>query len=80
MTAISTGQRNTLTKTHEDGVYADESEESLRFHGDREGGVVGPLEASRGAKVNWASVWRTLIVCLSPVDAARGERDPSRDD
>ncbi len=50
--AISTGRRNTLAKTHEDGVYADESKVSWMFHGDREGGVVGPLEASRGAKVD----------------------------
>ena len=54
--AISTGRRNTLTKTHEDGVYADESKESLRFHGGRESRVVGPLKASRGAGVDWASV------------------------
>ena len=80
MAAISTGQRNTLTKTHEDGVYADDSKESPRFHGDREGGVVGPLETSRGAEVDWASVCRTLIICLSLVDAARGDRDPSRED
>ena len=50
--AISTGRRNTLAKTHEDGVYADESKVSWMFHGDTEGGVVGPLEASRGAKVD----------------------------
>jgi len=80
MAADSTGRRNTLTKTHEVGVYADESKASRRFHGDREGGVVGPLDASRGAEIDWASVWRTLIVCLSPVDAAHGDRSPSRED
>ncbi len=49
MTAISTGRCNTLTKTHEDGVYVDESKVSRRFHGDREGGVVEPLGKQAGA-------------------------------
>jgi len=42
------------------------------LYGGRESGAVGPLEASRGAEADWASVWRTLIVCLSRVDAAWG--------
>ena len=67
-------------KIAEDGVYAGESMELSRFHSGRESGAVGPLEASRGAEVDWASVWRTLIVCLSPVDAIRGDRNPSRED
>ena len=58
--AISTGRRNTLTKTLEDGVHADELKESSRFYRGLEGGVEGPLEASRGAKVEWASIWRIL--------------------
>jgi len=61
-------------------MYAGESKKTPRFHGGREGGIVGPLEASRGAEVDRASVWRTLIVCLSPVDAAREDRNPSRED
>ncbi len=64
-------------KNAEDGVYANESKESSRCHGGRESGVVRPLEASRGAEVDWASVWRTLIVYLSPVNAAQGDRNPS---
>jgi len=54
------GRCNTLTKTLEDGVHADELKESSRFYRGIEGGVEGPLEASRGAKVEWASIWRTL--------------------
>jgi len=61
-------------------VHADELKESSRFYRGIEGGVEGPLEASRGAEVGWASVWQTLLVCLSPVDAARGYRNPSRED
>ena len=41
-------------------MYADELKESSRFYRGIEGGVEGPLEASRGAKVEWASIWRTL--------------------
>jgi len=47
------------------------------LYGGRESGVVGPLEARRGAEVDWMSVWQTLIVCLSPVDAARGIETPA---
>ncbi|MCH9025786.1 MAG: hypothetical protein IIA05_01570 [Proteobacteria bacterium] len=47
----------------EDGVYANESKDSSRFHGGRESGVVEPLESSRGAEVDWARIWRTFIVC-----------------
>ncbi len=57
---ISMGRCNTLNKTLEDGVHADELKESSRFYGGIEGGVEGPLEASRSAKVAWASIWRTL--------------------
>ena len=32
------------------------------LYGCGESGAVGPLEASRGAEVDWASIWRTLIV------------------
>ena len=46
---ISMGRCNTLTKTLEDGVHADELKESSRFYRGIEGGVEGPLEASRGA-------------------------------
>jgi len=60
MTVISMGRCNTLTKTLEDGAHADELKESWRFYGGIEGGVEGPLEASRGAKVEWASIWQTL--------------------
>ncbi len=56
---ISMGRCNTLTKTLEDGVHADELKESSRFYRGIEGGVEGLLEASRGAKVEWASIWRT---------------------
>ena len=58
--AISTGRCNTLIKTLEDGVHADELKEWSRFYRGIEGGVEGSLEASRGAKVEWASIWRTL--------------------
>jgi len=50
MAVISMGRCNTLTKTLEDGVHADELKESSRFYRGIEGGVEGPLEASRGAK------------------------------
>jgi hypothetical protein len=50
-------------KNAEDGVNADESKESPRFHGGRESRVVGPLEASRGTKVDRANVWQALNVC-----------------
>jgi len=50
------------------------------LYGSRENGAVGPLKVSRGADVDWVSVWKTFIVCLSSVDAARGDRNPSRED
>ncbi len=50
-------------KIAEDGVYAGESMELSRFHGGRESRVVGPLEASRGTKVDRANVWQALNVC-----------------
>ncbi len=65
-------------KIAEDGVYAGESMELSRFHSGRESRVVGPLKASRGTEVDGASVWRTLIVCLSPAGLARGDQIPSR--
>ncbi len=34
--------------------------ETSSSHSSRESGVTGPLEASRGAEVEWASIWRTL--------------------
>ena len=64
----------------EDGVYAGESKKTSRIRGGRESGIVGPLEASRGTEFDWASVWQTLIVCLSPAGPARGDRNPSRED
>ncbi len=77
---ISTGRRNTLTKTQKMACMLMNQRRRRGLHGGRESGAVGPLEASRGTEVDWASVWRTLIVCLSPVDAARGDRNPSRED
>ena len=60
MAVVSMGRCNTLNKTLEDGVHADELKESSRFYGGIEGGVEGPLEAGRSAKVEWASISRTL--------------------
>jgi len=77
---ISTGRRNTLTKTQKMAYMLMNQRRRRGFYGGRESGAVGPLEASRGAEVDWASIWQTLIVCLSPVDAARGDRNPSRED
>jgi hypothetical protein len=56
LAVISTGRRNTLAKTPEDGVYAEDVGDLKRFCSGREGGVVGPLEASRGAELGWARV------------------------
>jgi len=78
--AISTGRCNTLTKTQKMACMLMNPRRRRGLYGGRESGAVGPLEASRGTEVDWASVWRTLIVCLSPVDAARGDRNPSRED
>ncbi len=75
---ISTGRRNTLTKTQKMACMLMNQRRRRGLHGSRESGAVGPLEASRGAEVDWASVWRTLIVRLSPVDAARGGSKPQQ--
>ncbi len=64
---ISTGRRNTLTKTQKMACMLMNQRRRGGLYGGRESGAVGPLEASRGAEFDWASVWRTLIVCLSPV-------------
>ncbi len=77
---ISTARCNTLTKTQKMACMLMNQRRRRGLYGGRESGAVGPLEASRGAEVDWASVWRTLIVCLSPVAAARGDRNSSRED
>ncbi len=77
---ISTGRRNTLTKTQKMACMLMNQRRRRGLYGGRESGAGGPLEATRGAEVDWAGVWQTLIVCLSPIDAARGDRNPSRED
>jgi len=67
---ISTGRRNTLTKTQKMAYMLVNQRRRRGLYGGRESGAVGPLDASRGAEVDWASVWRTLIVCLSPAGPA----------
>ncbi len=49
MAVISIGRRNTLTKTPEDGVYAEDLGDLKRFCSGIEGGVIDSLEANRGA-------------------------------
>ncbi len=53
---ISIGRRNTLTKTPEDDVYAEDLGDLKRFCSGIEGGVIDSLEASRGADPGWARV------------------------
>ncbi len=48
MAVISIGRRNTLTKTPEDGVYAEDLGDLKRFCSGIEGGVIDSLEANRG--------------------------------
>jgi len=48
------------------------------LYGGRESGAVGPPETSRGAEVDWASVWQNLIVCIAPGDAAPGGSKPQQ--
>jgi len=49
-------RRNTLNKTPEDGAYAEDLGDLKRFCRGIEGGVIGSLEASRGAELGWARV------------------------
>jgi len=53
---ISMGRRNTLTKTQNMACMLMNLKETLSSHRSREIEAVGPLEASRGAEVEWASV------------------------
>ena len=56
MAVISMGRRNTLTKTQNMACMLMNLKETLSSHRSREIEAVGPLEASRGAEVEWASV------------------------
>jgi hypothetical protein len=53
---ISIGRRNTLTKTPEDDVYAEDLGDLKRFCSGIEGGVIDSLEASRGVDLSWTRV------------------------
>ena len=50
------GQRNTLNKMPEDGAYAEDLGDVKRFCSEIKGGVIGSLEASRGAELGRAKV------------------------
>ncbi len=80
LAAISTGRRNTLTKTQNVACMLMNLKETLRPHGRRESGAVGPLEASRALKSSGRAFDEPSIVCLSPVGPAQGDRDPSREE
>ncbi len=52
---ISTGRRNTLTKTQKMAYMLMNQRRRRGLYGGRESGAVGSLESSRGAEVDWAS-------------------------
>ncbi len=54
--AVSTGRRNTLTKTQKMQCMLMNQRRCRGLYGGRESGAAGPLEASRGAEADWASV------------------------
>ncbi len=58
---VSIGRRNTLTSTQKMACMLMNQRIRRGHYGDRESGAVGPLEASRGAEVDWASVWRSRL-------------------